>query len=101
MGGNTFLLHRAQLFEHTSILDALDDESEMVNEARGIVDVLESFPLALDQAGAYIEETNCKLADYLQIYQDHRKRPPRQTRLSGNQLSRLGGNDLVSFISKS
>jgi tetratricopeptide (TPR) repeat protein len=71
--GTLFLLRRAQLFEHTSIMDSSDEEVEIVNEARGIVDALESFPLALDQAAAYIEETNCNLADYLQIYQDHRK----------------------------
>ena len=29
-------------------------------------------PLALDQAGAYIEETGCSLADYQQLYQRRR-----------------------------
>jgi hypothetical protein len=29
--------------------------------------------LALDQAGAYIEETGCSLGDYLQLYQAHRR----------------------------
>lgn len=71
--GTLFLLRRTQLFDHTSIMDASDEEVEMVNVARSIVDALDSFPLALDQAGAYIEETKCDLADYLQLYQDHRK----------------------------
>lgn len=40
-------------------------------EASTIVLALGRFPLALDQAGAYLEETGCSLADYLQIYQQH------------------------------
>jgi tetratricopeptide (TPR) repeat protein len=71
--GTLLLLHRAQLFEHASIEDASDEEVDKVNAARGIVDALESLPLALDQAGAYIEETGCSFGDYLQLYQDHRK----------------------------
>lgn len=37
--------------------------------ARSIAELMDGLPLALDQAGAYIEETQCSLADYLQIYQ--------------------------------
>ena len=40
-------------------------------EASAIVLALGQFPLALDQAGAYLEETRCSLADYLQLYQQH------------------------------
>ena len=36
---------------------------------------LEGLPLALDQAGAYIEETGTDLARYLQMYQQHRVDP--------------------------
>src|SRR5205807_1852992 len=43
------------------------------NEAINLVIALDFFPLALDQAGAYIEETGCDLVDYLQLYQTHRK----------------------------
>jgi tetratricopeptide (TPR) repeat protein len=39
--------------------------------ARAIVQALDAFPLALDQAGAYIEESECRLVDYLQLYQRH------------------------------
>ncbi len=31
------------------------------------------MPLALDQAGAYIEETGCGLAEYLDLYRTHRQ----------------------------
>ena len=40
--------------------------------AREIVVAMGGLPLALDQAGAYIEETGCGLADYLQRYEQQR-----------------------------
>jgi len=65
MEGTQFLLHRAQRLDH-----AADEE---INEAGNIVIALDHFPLALDQAGAYIEETACSFVDYLKNYQIHRK----------------------------
>ncbi|HEY1350009.1 MAG TPA: FxSxx-COOH system tetratricopeptide repeat protein [Ktedonobacteraceae bacterium] len=38
-----------------------------------VVQFLEGLPLALDQAGAYIEETGCSIADYLQRFRSQRK----------------------------
>ncbi|HZU02506.1 MAG TPA: TIR domain-containing protein, partial [Ktedonobacteraceae bacterium] len=63
--GTHLLLRRAQRFEHAS--------DEEVNLAGNIVVALDHFPLALDQAGAYIEETGCSFVDYLALYQTHRK----------------------------
>jgi hypothetical protein len=40
--------------------------------ARQIVQALAAFPLALDQAGAYIEESGCSFADYLQLFRTRR-----------------------------
>ena len=40
--------------------------------ALAISQELGGLPLALDQAGAYIEETQCSLADYLQLYRSQR-----------------------------
>ena len=65
MEGTEFLLRRAQRLEYAS-----DEER---NEATNIVITLDFFPLALDQAGAYIEETQCSFVDYLQMYQTRRK----------------------------
>ena len=62
--GTQLLLRRAQRFEHAS--------DEEINQAGNIVVALDHFPLALDQAGAYIEETGCSFTDYLEIYQKHR-----------------------------
>ena len=44
---------------------------ERIEEASTIAQALAQFPLALDQAGAYIEETGCSLHDYLQFYHQH------------------------------
>lgn len=50
-------------------------EGEVSREERekvsAIVLALGRFPLAIDQAGAYLEETGCSLQDYLQLYQQH------------------------------
>ena len=64
MEGTQLLLRRAQRFVHVS--------AEEIDEARNIVVALAHFPLALDQAGAYIEETGCSIYDYFQLYQKHR-----------------------------
>jgi tetratricopeptide (TPR) repeat protein len=62
--GIALLLKRAQRTDTTS-------ESEQ-QAARRIVQALAAFPLALDQAGASIEETGCPLAEYLPLYQSQR-----------------------------
>jgi tetratricopeptide (TPR) repeat protein len=46
--------------------------SEDVAAAHRLCQVLDGLPLALDQAGAYIEETGCSIAEYEQRYQ-HRQ----------------------------
>ncbi|GHO90358.1 tetratricopeptide repeat protein [Reticulibacter mediterranei] len=65
MEGTHFLLHRSQR------LQASEEER---NEASNIVIALDGFPLALDQAGAYLEETECSFGDYLRLYEQHRAR---------------------------
>lgn len=41
--------------------------------AVGLVALLEGLPLALDQAGAYIDETGCSVAEYLQLSRHQRR----------------------------
>ncbi|GHO94751.1 hypothetical protein KSF_047990 [Reticulibacter mediterranei] len=41
--------------------------------AEAIVQELDGLPLALDQAGAYVEETGCSLATYLKFYETRHK----------------------------
>ena len=51
-------------------MTVLDKASEAErNKAEEISQEMDGLPLALDQAGAYIEETACGLADYLDLYQ--------------------------------
>jgi tetratricopeptide (TPR) repeat protein len=65
--GALFLLHRATILAPES---PLDDASKTDRDtAKEIVQVMDGLPLALDQAGAYIEETNCGLQGYWRLYQ--------------------------------
>ncbi len=68
--GSRFLLHRSGLLaEQRTLEDADPTTRSIVTE---IVRELDGLPLALDQAGAYIEETNCSLQDYLDLYRTQR-----------------------------
>jgi len=64
------LLHRAKLLAPDEPLD--NAPRKLRTQARKLVEELDGLPLALDQAGAYIEETGCTLSEYLDLYQKHR-----------------------------
>lgn len=68
--GCNFLLRRAKVIG----LEASVKEASQVDhkDAQVIVEALGGLPLALDQAGAYIEESNCGLARYAELYQTYR-----------------------------
>ena len=68
--GALFLLRRATLLPAQASLD--DAPGDIANKARAIARELDGFPLALDQAGAYIEETGCDLGTYLDLYRRER-----------------------------
>ena len=62
-----FLLKRTKIVPQDATLhDASDADRQ---KAQAIAEVLDGLPLALDQAGAYIEETGCSLSNYLCRYQ--------------------------------
>ena len=66
--GALFLLRRATIL---STQDSLDEApADTTQKARTITEALDGFPLALDQAGAYIEETGCDLSTYLKRYKE-------------------------------
>jgi tetratricopeptide (TPR) repeat protein len=65
--GMRLLLHRARLLEPTASLEQLDEHERAA--AQELVTLMDGLPLALDQAGAYIEETQCRLSDYLHLFQ--------------------------------
>lgn len=64
MEATHLLLRRAHRFSANS--------PEELDEAILLVSTLAQFPLALDQAGAYIEETGCSLSAYHELYQRYR-----------------------------
>jgi hypothetical protein len=65
--GAVFLLRRADIIDTTDSHEATTEEKYTV--AQTISELLGGLPLALDQAGAYIEDTACNLPHYLKLYQ--------------------------------
>jgi len=65
--GALFFLRRATLIAANASLDQASASDREV--ALEIVRVLGGLPLALDQAGAYLEETGASLLDYLHLYE--------------------------------
>jgi tetratricopeptide (TPR) repeat protein len=70
--GALFLLRRAGLIAEDASLDAASSSSADVILAYEICKELGGLPLALDQAGAYIEEIPCSLTEYLHLYRTQR-----------------------------
>lgn len=65
--GLLFLLQRS---------DILDDDvtEDILDTARHLVTLLGRHPLALDQAGAFIAETDVSLIDYVTLYNEQRRK---------------------------
>lgn len=74
--GMRFLLHRAKLLEPGATREQIRQFAARsptnAAAAEELVTTMGGLPLALDQAGAYIEETGCSLVDYVQRYEEHR-----------------------------
>ena len=68
--GALFLLRRAKLLGRDAPLDSASYAEW--TQAKAIAQLLGGLPLALDQAGAYIEETGCGLEGYLTLYKRRR-----------------------------
>src|SRR5262249_37871794 len=62
--GTQLLLRRAR--RGVAALTPVD-----IDGATNVVVALAQFPLAIDQAGAYIEETGCGVRGYLDLYQHY------------------------------
>ena len=69
--GMLLLLRWAKLLDINGTLDQAQPADRAAAER--IVKEIEGLPLAIVQAGAYIEETGCSLEDYLSIYAANRK----------------------------
>jgi tetratricopeptide (TPR) repeat protein/DNA-binding XRE family transcriptional regulator len=86
--GTLFLLRRAKLLSAeataTEALQLASSTPEQYTAAEGLVSAMGGLPLALDQVGAYSEETGCSLSDYLRRYHFHQTRLlDRRGKLSG------------------
>ena len=68
--GARLLLRRAKVLSAQGFLEEAAEQD--VTLARQISEELGGLPLALDQAGAYIEEKGCSLIDYQRLYQTRR-----------------------------
>jgi tetratricopeptide (TPR) repeat protein len=68
--GAALLLRRAGIIAHDGLLDSASPADRAL--AREIVHAMDGLPLALDQAGAYLEETGESLSNYLALYQQQR-----------------------------
>ena len=69
--GVTFLLRRIKVIAPGASLNQASAENQ--EQASQIFLALDGLPLALDQAGAYIEETRCGPSQYLKLYGTRRK----------------------------
>jgi NB-ARC domain len=69
--GMLFLLLRSRLLEDKAELNTITPDLHTV--ARTLVDLLGAHPLALDQAGAFIEETGTPITEYLRLYEQQRR----------------------------
>jgi tetratricopeptide (TPR) repeat protein len=70
--GALLLLRRANVIDKQAGLEGASDEDREL--ARQLAHELGGLPLALDQAGAFIEETPSTVAEYLNLYQKEGKR---------------------------
>ncbi len=69
--GVLLLLRRARILTSDALLDQVTEVDR--TKAEAIFTELDGLPLALDQVGAYIEETGCSIADYLNLYRGQRR----------------------------
>jgi transcriptional regulator with XRE-family HTH domain len=68
--GALFLLRRVKRLEPGATLVQSPPTDQLLGQR--LSSLLGGLPLALDQAGAYIEETGCSISDYLQRYTHQR-----------------------------
>jgi tetratricopeptide (TPR) repeat protein/transcriptional regulator with XRE-family HTH domain len=70
--GTELLLRWVKLLDGDAALEQVKEADRAAAER--IVQEMDGLPLAIVQAGAYIEETGCGLAKYLRLYNTHRNK---------------------------
>ncbi len=73
--GNTATPLRLDVFGRQESVDFLLNRTRQADEAAAsaLADALGDLPLALEQAAAYMEETNISLADYLNLFRQRQR----------------------------
>ena len=94
--GALFLLRRANIIEPDARLDRVSEADR--TQARAISELLGGLPLALDQAGAYIEETASSLSDYIMLYNTQRTALLRERGSFAVRPSRVCCHHMVTFF---
>ena len=76
--GMLFVLRRAKVLEPEASIERMYQLAVTIPTeyaaAEKLVQAMGGVPLAIDQAGAYIEETGCSVSTYLQRYEQQRAR---------------------------
>ena len=94
--GTVFLLRRAKRLRSEASLNQVPPAEHSASEE--IVRLLGGLPLALDQAGAYIEETGCRVSDYVDRYHAQRKKLlQRRGRFALDHLAPVTTTFLLAF----
>lgn len=94
--GCLFLLHRSKHLAHD--LPLKHAPAANLSVAKELVSLMDGLPLALDQAGAYIEETRCSLAQYLALYQQqHARLLDRRGKTASDHPDSVTTTFLISF----
>ena len=65
----SLLFHRIRQGDDEQVLGNIAEHER--DAAEKLDTLMEGLPLALDQAAAYIEETQCSVSEYLALYQSH------------------------------
>jgi transcriptional regulator with XRE-family HTH domain/tetratricopeptide (TPR) repeat protein len=89
------LLRRAKITSLDVLLETIPETSTTL--ARAIVDMLAGLPLALDQAGSYIEETGCGLAGYLHLLKKQQAKMLRANPVSARYPASVATTWTLSF----
>jgi len=89
--GALFLMRRSKMIERDAHLQTTAESNRKL--AVEISKELGGLPLALNQAGAFIEETGCGLAEYLDLYRRQGAELVKRYRVSG-----LGDTSVVNSL---
>jgi hypothetical protein len=81
--GMLLLLRRAKVLAREASLAQASVTDRAAAES--IVTAMDGLPLAIDQAGAYIEETQCSVSDYLVSYRQRQAELLKQRRGTGKE----------------